>query len=62
LFTVFKGSAIWIWENLDNQTINNMLKEHGEIHRDPEEKAREKMKQELNYQMENNPLVKAFMD
>lgn len=39
-----------------------MLKEHGEIHRDPEEKARKKMKQELNYQMENNPLVKAFMD
>jgi hypothetical protein len=59
--TVFKESAIWIWENLDNQTINNLLKEHAELHRDPEEKAKEKMQQELDYQLKHNPLVKAFM-
>jgi hypothetical protein len=62
LFTVFKENATWIWENLDNKTINNLLKEHGEIHRDPEEKSRQEMEKELSYQMENNPAIQAFMN
>ena len=59
---MFKENTPWIWENLDSQTVNNLLAEHNEIHRDPEEKQREKMSEELTYQVENNPLVKQFME
>ena len=61
LFTVFNHNTPWIWENLDNTTINNLLAEHHELHRSPEDKQKDQMEKVLDKQISENPLVKAFM-
>lgn len=62
MFTVFKNNAPWIWENLDGHTIDCLLKEHSELHKDPQEKQEEEMNQKLERLTSTNSLVKAFMD
>ena len=64
LYEVYKGDfAIWAWNHLDHQTIENMIDQTFELRRDPNERERENVQNAIKDWAKNNQtLVEHYMD